>query len=141
MLSSQLLSTAGFAALALAQVKSTICYAPDGITIAQSDFEPCIMVVGIDGSESHPLSLPPQSFLLPIHKSQPTQVCCATNRTTNADTCQTNGLCRNSDTNTLFRDFCTDPVSLLPLLLSYPLSIPHLNQHNYLSSPPHMNQN
>ncbi|TAQ91382.1 hypothetical protein B7494_g318 [Chlorociboria aeruginascens] len=61
------------------------CYAPNGTAVNNDDFQPCIDIVTIDS------------------------MCCATNRATNQDTCQTNGLCLNLESGNYLRDFCTDP--------------------------------
>jgi len=42
---------AAFASLVDAQLKSTTCYDINGITTATLDFQPCIMVVGVDSSK------------------------------------------------------------------------------------------
>ena len=64
------------------------CYLSDGVTtaVSQGDYDvlPCILVDGIDS------------------------MCCAVNRTSAADTCESNGLCLASD-GTYWRDYCTDP--------------------------------
>ncbi|KAH8595237.1 hypothetical protein B0O99DRAFT_687080 [Bisporella sp. PMI_857] len=68
----------------LSITKATICYAPDGKSIASPDFQPCIAVDGVHS------------------------MCCGIVRDSNLDICQPNGLCLNTGKNSHFRDYCTD---------------------------------
>jgi hypothetical protein len=60
-------------------------------------------------------SPPPKLCLASPHRSFP--VCCGTNRSTNVDECQPNGLCLNDDKNSYFLDFCTDAIGESPSCL------------------------
>lgn len=70
------------------------CYYPDGSPVLENDFQPCVLISGIDS------------------------MCCATNRDSLPDTCLANGLCHNPCKNQddcsnipgrYWRESCTDP--------------------------------
>jgi hypothetical protein len=63
---------------------SATCYAPDS-TVIELGSQPCDNVSGAHS------------------------MCCATNRTTNADQCLKNGLCYNPNGGLYWREGCTDP--------------------------------
>jgi hypothetical protein len=81
------------------------CYNPDGDLILDPTYQPCVQTLGA------------------------VSMCCATNRTTNADVCQSNGLCHNpclasgqecdgSSQGQYWRESCTDQSWSSPYCLS-----------------------
>jgi hypothetical protein len=84
---------------------ATSCYNPDGDLILDPAYQPCVQTLGA------------------------ISMCCATNRTTNADVCQSNGLCHNpclasgqecdgSSQGQYWRESCTDQSWSSPYCLS-----------------------